>query len=245
MKPYYQDSAVTIYHGDCREILAELPKIDLCFSSPPYNVGIEYGTHDDKKDQADYEKWIIDIYKNLCDGLSNGGHMVIQCANTGRQPYIHLSGILAGGLRKEINHVGEIIWIKFPTNATSWGSWLSANRPYIRDEHEYLNVFRKDGDRSGKSDIEKQEFMDWTKSIWKISPAKQDLGHPAPFPIKLPVRVIKLFSFVGEIILDPFMGSGTTLRAAKDLGRKAIGIEIEEKYCEIAANRMAQEVLDL
>ncbi len=242
---YPEDYINKIICGDCLEVMKGMPdkSVDLIVTSPPYNVGIEYDNHNDKMPLVNYEFWLNTKFEQCIRLLSDGGHLIIQVANTGRNPYLHLSGLIAYILRDKIRTVGEIIWVKFPTGATSWGSWMSPNSPCIRDEHEYILVFRKDGKREGVSDLKKQEFMDWTKSIWHINPSSRVLPHPAPYPEELVHRIIKLFSFKDEVILDPFVGSGTTPLVCKQLNRKFIGIDLSKKYCEIAERRLSQEYL--
>ena len=143
---------------------------------------------------------------------------------------------------------GEIIWQKSKgANANfAWGSWLSASNPVIRDIHEYCLVFSKDSLKKptqGESSLEKEEFMESTLSIWNINPARaKKIGHPAPFPTELPQKFINLYTYKNDLILDPFLGSGTTAIAAKLLERNFVGYEIEEEYIEIAKNRLKKEV---
>ena len=139
---------------------------------------------------------------------------------------------------------GEIIWQKSKgANANfAWGSWLSASNPVIRDLHEYCLIFSKESlnrNKDGESTIDKEEFMDSTLSIWNILPAKaKKVGHPAPFPEELVDRFINLYSYKKELILDPFMGSGTTALAAINSDRKYVGYEVNKEYCELAAIRI-------
>ena len=244
---YPDDFINKIIQGDCLEVMKHIPNesVDLVVTSPPYNVGIDYDNHNDSMDKLEYESWIIKRFLLCIEKLSKGGHLIIQVANTGRSPYIHLSGMISYNLKSSIRQVGEIIWNKQnTTNNTAWGSWLSANRPSLRDTHEYILVFRKDGDREGISDITKEEFMESTMGIWTLQPETNSLGnHPAPYPERLTNRIIKLFSFKNEIVLDPFCGSGTTLISSKKLCRRYIGIDISEKYCGIAERRLSQEYL--
>lgn len=242
---YPDDYVNKIICGDCLDVMSNIPSqsIGLIVTSPPYNVGIKYDNHNDSMTLENYEFWLNKKLEECIRVLVDGGHLIIQVANTGRNPYLHLSGMIAYLLRNKIRTVGEIIWVKFPTGATSWGSWMSPNSPCIRDEHEYILVFRKEGTRYGESDIEKQEFMDWTKSIWHINPSSRVLPHPAPYPEELVRRIIKLFSFKNEIVLDPFSGSGTTAVACKKLGRRYIGIDISASYCGIAERRLSQDYL--
>ncbi len=129
---------------------------------------------------------------------------------------------------------------------TAWGSWLSASAPYVIAPVEMIAVLYKKRWKkrsgSGKSDITKEEFIEWTNGVWTfMGESKSRVGHPAPFPVELPRRCIKLFSFVGDTVLDPFLGSGSTLIACVLTGRKGIGVEIDKNYCELAKNRLLRE----
>jgi site-specific DNA-methyltransferase (adenine-specific) len=142
--------------------------------------------------------------------------------------------------------MGEIIWKKSEgaSGSCAWGSWRSAKAPRLRDLHEYLLVFSKDGysrPDKGVSDISKEEFMEATLSVWNIpSESAKKVGHPAPFSIPLASRVIKLYSYVDDVVLDPFVGSGTTCVAAKMLGRHYAGFDIDPAYVELSNHRLAE-----
>jgi site-specific DNA-methyltransferase (adenine-specific) len=141
---------------------------------------------------------------------------------------------------------GEIIWDKAASasSSTAWGSWQSATNPTLRDTHEYILVFSKGSFRRDKMDgrvstISKEEFLEFTKSVWGFpSESARKVGHPAPFPIELPYRLIQLYTFSNEIVLDPFMGSGQTALAARKAGRYFMGYETSEKYVELAMRRI-------
>jgi len=141
---------------------------------------------------------------------------------------------------------GEIIWQKGKgaSGSCAWGSWRSAKAPRLRDLHEYLLVFAKQSygrPDKGESTIDRDEFMAATLSIWDIPPeSAKRVGHPAPFPVELASRVIQLYSYLDDVVLDPFLGSGTTCVAAKQLGRKYIGFDISEEYCSLARERLAK-----
>jgi DNA modification methylase len=218
--------------------------ISLTVTSPPYNVGKL--SDNDLSDEA-YWKLIEQCFSEVYRVTESGGRLVINVANLGRKPYIPFSNMFTeimlnlGFLMR-----GEIIWQKSKgANANfAWGSWLSASNPVIRDIHEYCLVFSKDGMSKGikgKSTLEKEEFMDSTLSIWNINPARaKKIGHPAPFPLELVERFINLYSYEKDLILDPFIGSGTTAIAAKKLNRNYIGYEISKEYCELANNRIKE-----
>jgi|JI10StandDraft_1071094.scaffolds.fasta_scaffold543032_2 site-specific DNA-methyltransferase (adenine-specific) len=244
--PYYADDHVTIYHGDCEDVLPSL-SADLCVTSPPYNMGLTPGGGgrgmyqpsasrkggrfrggydggcDDAMPWADYDAWqrqIIDLILSRCRlGLF----------------YNHRPRVIHGNLRLPLN--GDysglplrqiIIWDR--------GTGIDVNLRHFCTAHEYVMLFAHpsmqlvDHAASGMSDV------------WRLGMAPKS-DHPAPFPISLAVRAISSVADA-NVIIDPFAGSGTTLRAAKDLGRRAIGIEKSERYCEIAAERLAQEVFD-
>lgn len=181
--------------------------------------------------------------------LVPSGRASINIANLGRKPYIPLTAYITK-IMTQIGFLmrGEIIWDKGSSagNSTAWGSWMSASNPTLRDVHEYILVFSKGNFRreSLKRDptITRDEFLEYTKSIWQFPTASASrVGHPAPFPVELPRRLIQLYTFRGEIILDPFMGSGTTALAAIQTGRQYIGYETNEEYCHLAGERISIE----
>ncbi len=218
--------------------------VALAFTSPPYNVGKEY---DEDMGFNEYLALIKNVATDVYRVLRPGGRYVINIANLGRKPYIPLHSFF-WSLHMEIGFLpmGEVIWQKGrgASNSCAWGSWKSSKSPRLRDVHEYLLVFAKQSfsrPDKGQSDIERDEFMAATLSIWEIQPeSAKRVGHPAPFPIGLAKRVIQLYSYVDDVVLDPFMGSGTTCVAAKDLGRYYVGYDISEEYCALAEHRVAQ-----
>ena len=224
--------------------MSELPNncIGLTITSPPYNIGKD---SDIDLTDEEYLTMMKKIFTEVYRVTESGGRLVVNVANLGRKPYISMTKMFTE-LLIEIGFLmrGEIIWQKSKgANANfAWGSWLSASNPVIRDIHEYCLVFSKHSFKradKGNSTIEKDEFMDSTLSIWNITPARaKKIGHPAPFPEELPERFIKLFSYEEDLILDPFMGSGTTAVAAKNLGRNYIGYEIKKEYVELSKERL-------
>ena len=219
--------------------------VSLTVTSPPYNIGKD---SDLELNDEEYWKMINKVFSETYRVTKSGGRLVVNVANLGRKPYIPFSKYFTEALN-EIGFImrGEIIWQKSKgANANfAWGSWLSASNPVIRDIHEYCLVFSKDSMKNsggGKSTIEKDEFMESTLSIWNITPEKaKKIGHPAPFPVELPKKFINLYSFKDDLILDPFIGSGTTAVASKLLRRKYVGYEINKNYIEIANNRLKME----
>ena len=216
--------------------------IALTVTSPPYNIG---KLSDVEMSDEDYWKMVEKCFKEVYRVTESGGRLVVNVANLGRKPYIPFSDkytellISLGFIMR-----GEIIWQKSKgANANfAWGSWRSASNPVIRDIHEYCLVFSKDSmtkNSKGASTIEKEEFMESTLSIWNIPPARaKKIGHPAPYPVELVERFIKLYSYEKELILDPFMGSGTTAIGAINLNRNYIGYENNEEYIKLAEERI-------
>jgi site-specific DNA-methyltransferase (adenine-specific) len=178
--------------------------------------------------------------------LVNGGRACINVANLGRKPYIPLSDYISKMMIGiGFNMRGEIIWNKAASASpsTAWGSWQSAANPTLRDIHEYILVFSKGEYRREKGEkensITKEQFMEWTKSIWTMNAeSARRIGHPAPFPEELPHRLIQLYSFKGDIILDPFMGSGTTAISALKTDRKFVGYDTSKEYIDLAEKRI-------
>lgn len=251
-EPYYEDGSCTIYHGDSREVLPELgpQSVDLVFTSPPYNLGVTsgggfadvrkypemkmgkwsggalahgYGVYDDAMDPAEYEEWqkrtLLQCWRLLCP--------------TGAIFYNHKPRVQDGvlwtplALNPGLPVRQIVIWARA-------GGVNYAPTHYV-PTHEWVVVFAKSAFRL------RSKAASGAGDVWRI-PQKADASHPAPFPVGLPMRAIE--TTPARVVLDPFMGSGTTLLAAKNLGRRAIGIELEERYCELAANRLAQGVLD-
>ena len=219
--------------------------VSLTVTSPPYNIGKD---SDLDLNDGEYWKMINKVFSETYRVTNSGGRLVVNVANLGRKPYIPFSKYFTDVLT-EIGFImrGEIIWQKSKgANANfAWGSWLSASNPVIRDIHEYCLVFSKDSMKNsngGISTIEKDEFMESTLSIWNINPEKaKKIGHPAPFPVELPKRFINLYSFKDDLVLDPFIGSGTTAVASKILQRNYVGYEINKDYIEIADKRLRAE----
>ena len=235
--------------GDSRKISLPDNCVQLVVTSPPYNASKEY---DDDLTLSQYLQLLRDVFTECYRVLSPGGRMVVNIANLGRKPYIPLSShvnLMMHGIG--FLHRGEVIWDKSASAGSScaWGSFKSASNPCLRDIHEYLLMYSK-GDyklprdkqekESGRVDtIGRDEFIQQTKSIWAFSTeSAKRVKHPAPFPVELPKRCIEMFTFKGDVVLDPFLGSGTTAVAAKMCGRKYIGYDLSEEYCNIAEQRI-------
>ncbi len=227
------------------EKMDELPdnSIHLMVTSPPYNVTKEY---DNDLNLQEYLELLNTVWKETYRVLVPGGRACINVANLGRKPYIPLHSYIIEGMQ-EIGYLmrGEIIWNKASSASpsTAWGSWLSAANPVLRDIHEYILIFSKDTYSRKKIDkentIRKEEFIEWTKSVWTFSAVSaRQIGHPAPFPEELPRRLIQLYTFKDDIVLDPFAGSGSTcLRALKDK-RNYIGYDTNPDYVKLAEKRI-------
>jgi site-specific DNA-methyltransferase (adenine-specific) len=234
------------------EKMEELPdnSIHLMVTSPPYNVGKEY---DEDLTLDEYRTFLKKVWSEVKRVLVPGGRACINIANLGRKPYIPLHiFIVEDMLDLGFLMRGEIIWNKDSSGSpsTAWGSWLSARNPTLRDIHEYILVFSKGmfsrKDLGRKSTISRQEFLDFTKSVWTFAAeSAMKVGHPAPFPVELPYRLIQLYTFENETVLDPFMGSGQTAIAALKTKRHYVGYEINEEYVKLARKRLEEFSLEL
>jgi len=249
-KPYFSTKNLKIFNEDVLKTKA-IPdnSIDLIITSPPYNIDIKYNSHDDK---ISYNKYLEFSHKWLSrcfDWLKNDGRMCLNIPldkNKGGQQSV---GADLTTIAKKIgfNYHSTIIWNEGNiSRRTAWGSWLSASAPYVIAPVELIVVLYKDKwkkNNKGGSDISKEEFIEWTNGLWAFpgQSKKGAGGHPAAFPIELPRRCIKLFSYVGDTILDPFLGSGTTLITSCLNNRKGIGIEIDKDYCDIVIERLKSE----
>lgn len=216
--------------------------IALAVTSPPYNANKQY---DDDLTLDEYLALISNVGSEVYRVLRPGGRYAVNIANLGRKPYIPLTAYFYQ-VHQALGFLpmGEIIWQKGKgaSNSTAWGSWMNARSPRFRDLHEYILVFAKQSfsrpDR-GESDIEKEEFMAGTLSVWEIPPeSAKRIGHPAPYPVALVDRLVRLLSFSGDVILDPFIGSGTTAVAALLAGRRYVGYDTNLEYIVLAEERI-------
>jgi len=235
------------------ENMKDIPdnSLHLMVTSPPYNVTKEY---DEDLSLKEYLNLLHNVFSETYRVLVDGGRACVNVANLGRRPYLPLSDYISQimmGIGFQMR--GEIIWNKGAGAGVSmaWGSWQSASNPVLRDVHEYILVFSKGSFARSKSrnienTITKEQFMEWTKSLWTMNPeSAKKVGHPAPFPIELPYRLIQLYTFKGDVILDPFMGSGTTAIAALKSERKYIGYDNDPEYIKLAEKRIAPYKLQM
>ncbi len=235
-----------IYNSSSESMPIPDGSVGLAFTSPPYNVGKDY---DEDMSLDGYLELIRRVGTEVYRVLKPGGRFIVNVANLGRKPYIPLHAHFYQ-IHSEIGFLpmGEIIWQKGrgANGSCAWGSWRSARAPRLRDLHEYLLVFAKGSftrPDKGTSDLSSDEFTEATLSVWEILPVSaKKVGHPAPFPVELASRVIKLYSYVDDVVLDPFIGSGTTAIAAKKHGRHYVGFEISPEYCKLAEERIANAV---
>jgi DNA modification methylase len=229
------------------EKMSDLPDacLHLMVTSPPYNARKEY---DEDLTLEEYLGLLENVFSETYRVLVPGGRACINVANLGRKPYIPLNAFISL-MMAEIGFLmrGEIIWDKGSSagSSTAWGSWLSASNPTLRDVHEYILVFSKGQFKrqknGGASTIARDDFLELTKSVWQFpTESATRVGHPAPFPVELPRRLIELYTFEGDVVLDPFMGSGTTALAAREAGRHYVGYEVDESYAQLALQRLQE-----
>jgi site-specific DNA-methyltransferase (adenine-specific) len=232
--------------------MTELPEnsVHLMVTSPPYNVGKEYDQDITLKEYLDF---LNQIWREVYRVLVPGGRACINIANLGRKPYIPLHSFIIRGML-EIGFLmrGEIIWNKASSSSgsTAWGSWCSPSNPTLRDVHEYILVFSKTGfsrknPSKRKATISRDEFLELTKSVWTFpAVSAKRIGHPAPFPVELPQRLAQLYTFEGEVVLDPFMGSGQTAIAALNTNRRYVGYDVDVEYVNLAEKRIKEFILE-
>ena len=238
-----------IYHASS-ERMAELPdnSVHLMVTSPPYNVGKDY---DEDLTLDEYLAFLKRVWAETYRVLVPGGRACINVANLGRKPYIPLHVFMIRDLL-DLRFLmrGEIIWDKgaSASASTAWGSWQSAANPTLRDVHEYILVFSKGNFGRERADgrentISKDEFLEFTRSVWAFpAESARKVGHPAPFPVELPYRLIQLYTFEGDVVLDPFMGSGQTALASLKANRHYVGYEVNSEYVELARARITERV---
>jgi len=225
----------------------ELPdnSVHLMITSPPYNVTKEY---DDDLSLDEYLDLLKLVWKETYRVLVPGGRACINIANLGRKPYIPMHAYIINIMR-DLGFLmrGEIIWDKgsSASGSTAWGSWLSAANPVLRDIHEYILIFSKKSfslkSKQRENTIQRDQFLECTKSVWDFpAVSAKKIGHPAPFPEELPNRLINLYSFKNDVILDPFVGSGTSCLSALKNQRNYIGYDVNKAYVKLAERRISE-----
>jgi len=244
-----------IYNGKCEKIIKDIDNesIDLIVTSPPYNVDLgnnkynknSYDLYNDNKEHKEYIEWLKYIFKEIKRTLKSGGRICINIGD-GKNGAVPTSSDIIQFMTKELNYItmSHIYWNKNQVaSRTAWGSFLSPSCPSFPTPLEHILVFAKDNKKlqyKGKTDLTKEEFVNWSLAMWNFAPEnkKKKIGHPAMFPEELPKRCIKMFSWIGATVLDPFCGSGTTALICKSLNRNYIGIDHSKKYCKIAKKRL-------
>jgi site-specific DNA-methyltransferase (adenine-specific) len=240
-----------IFNEDCIHGMDNLPQcsVDLIVTSPPYNLGIKYDVYNDNVELEEYYKW-CELWLCRCYNLLKmDGRICINhylscgTAKLRTAPLMRINNICEA---IGFHHHGLAIWDdRTLSKRTAWGSWLSSSAPYINSPHEGILIMYKDRwkrDNKGKTDIGKDEFMEACSGIWKIAPEKKRSVCPAPFPVALPARCIKMFSYEGDTVCDPFMGGGTTGVACAQHNRDFVGFELSQTYCDHAARRIDEEI---
>ena len=249
---YFQAEGMSLYNKDILEVKGFIPShsIDLIVTSPPYNVDILYNSSKDDLSYSKYLEWTENWLSQCYDLAKEDGRFCLNIPldkNKGGQQSV-CADITHLAKKVGWKYHSTIIWNEGNiSKRTAWGSWMSASAPYVIAPVEVILVLYKEHwkktNKEKKNDMTKKEFMDWTNGVWTFpgQNKKGAGGHPAAFPLELPKRCIKLFSFVGDTVLDPFAGSGSTLIAAHKNHRKGIGVEVAKTYCDIAIERLQVE----
>jgi site-specific DNA-methyltransferase (adenine-specific) len=246
-RPFFSGGGLTVLNEDFLTTLSIPPEtVDLTVTSPPYNVDIAYGGYSDDLPYEEYlafsEKWLAKCLLvtrpkgRLCVNVpldkNKGGQQSVAADIT--------------GIAKSVGwrYHATVIWNEQTiSRRTAWGSWRSPSAPFVIAPVEVILVLYKDSwarkEEKKHADISRDEFIEWTNAVWSFGgESAKRIGHPAPFPVELPLRCLKLFSYVEDLVLDPFSGSGSTLLACLKTGRRGVGVDIDEKYCALAVERL-------
>jgi len=256
MKPFFESNFVKVYNADSQSLsFITDSSIHLIVTSPPYNVGMPYKGYYDEQPKDNYFEMLRNVFKECYRVLLPGGKIAVNCPSGIAQVGCSKMGFLSTSIHNLLESIGFlpfawIYWNKtanYCKNNTSWGSWLKCNLSIRDTGDEYIIVMAKeklkiDIPKDAVFDINKDEFLQCTMNRWDILPSRSKL-HPAIFPVEIPYRLIKMFTWKGAVILDPFAGSGTTGEAAKKLERYAILVDISMEYCKVMRERFSQQSL--
>lgn len=256
-----------LVHGDARAMALPARSVALVVTSPPYFAGKAYeealGLDGVPESYLDYLQMLRDVFARCVEALEPGGRIAVNVANLGRRPYRSLSADVVGILQDDLGLLlrGEVVWVKAAgaSGSCAWGSFRSPTNPVLRDVTERVVIASKgrfdrargiDARRSAglpsKGSIGTDEFMAATLDMWQIAPERaRRVGHPAPFPVALPQRLIELYTFEDDLVLDPFLGSGSAAVAAARLGRRFVGFDTDAGYVETARARVRAELANL
>lgn len=252
---FYEDENTVLYLGDCSDIIPNIKNnlINLVITSPPYNVDLGnnkfrkqgYNLYRDNREHSEYIEWLSKIFTSLYGKLAFGARIAVNIGD-GKNGKVPTHSDIIQSLKGTYLPISVIIWNKSQTtNRTAWGSFMSPSSPSYPTPFEYILLFAKGSYKlgwSGRSDLTREEFIKWAYALWSFAPERnmKKFGHPAMFPEELPKRVIKMNSYIGDVVLDPFVGAGTSAVVAKRLGRKFIGIDIDPDYLEITVRRLKE-----
>lgn len=234
--------------GDCLEVFPKIPdnSVHLAITSPPYNLNLNYDIYKDDKAYEQYLDWLKQVWIETKRVLVPGGRFALNIAPTSIKNFRPIHHDFSYQLR-EIGMImrTEILWYKQTMRRrTAWGSWRSPANPHIVPSWEYILVFSKEKwnlpGNPANADTTEEEFMRFSDGFWYIPPTSQRRGHPSPFPEELIYRLIKFYSYKGNIVLDMFSGTGTVGVVAYKTGRNFIQIDISPQYCEIAERRLKE-----
>ena len=242
--PFIHRKGIVVYYADVLKVNLEPSSIDLIVTSPPYGVDVKYATFDDSIPYEDYLAFSAKWLARCLEFTKFDGRLCLNLPldkNKGGQQSVY-SDVLQVARKVGWKYFSTIIWNEQNiSRRTAWGSWLSASAPYVISPVEVIVLLYKgtwEKQTQGRSDISRDDFIAWTNGMWTFGGESRSVGHPAPYPVELPMRCIKLFSYMGETVLDPFAGSGSTLLACLASGRKGIGIEVSRDYCKVIERRL-------
>lgn len=253
MKPYFETKLGKLYHGNCLEIMGILPGeyVDIVISSPPYNAGMEYEEDLSVKQYTDFLYLIAQKIKRI---LCKSGRICWNVPYQFKEPmssdkvFSQWACSFNSFVKADLQFRDNITWNQNNSgNDTAWGSWKSASAPWLRHQTEAIMVFYNEvwkKHKKGESTISRDEFLKYVVDLWSM-PTGKSKEHPAVFHTELPMRCLQLFSYKFDMVLDPFLGSGTTALACEYLNRQWIGIEKSEKFCELAAKRIKRETAQM